>query len=292
MEQEIAAVNAGLSSLRMPHYKMPSRACDTHCHVLGPIDRFPYADARHYTPEEKDKWVLSALHARLGVDRSVIVQATVYGTDNRIVLDAIADRPDSRRGIALVDASISEAELEILHEGGIRGVRFGFIPKLWTPPERAVFRLVAAKIAAFGWHIAVHVNASDLETLQPYFDDLPVPFVIDHMGRVDVADAAGLAQPGFKNLLAWAEREACWIKVSAIDRVSATGRPFTDTVPYVRALLAAAPDRVLWGTDFPHPNPRNAVDDDADLVDVLPLCGDADALRKLLVKNPARLYGF
>lgn len=275
---------------RRPEFTLPRGTCDTHCHVIGPVGRFPFADSRPYTPEVSDKTVLSALHGRLGVDRTVIIQATVYGTDNRIVLDAIADRPHARRGVALVEPTISDAQLQALHDGGIRGVRFGFVRHLWTPPDPDAFDELMQRIAQLGWHVLLHVDASALDELQPMLDALPVPFLIDHMGRIDVG--AGLNQPGFIRLLEWARRDRCWIKVSALDRISASGAPFADVVPFVRAVLDASPERVLWGTDYPHPNPRHPVLDDASLVDVLPLCGDASALQKLLVANPSRLYGF
>ncbi|QGZ66622.1 amidohydrolase family protein [Paraburkholderia acidisoli] len=288
---ETATVNHDENTtLRRPAFALPRGACDTHCHVLGPVDRFPYAQARHYTPHDSDKQVLSAMHARLGVERTVIVQATVYGTDNRIVLDAIADDPQARRGVALIDDTTTDAELEALHAGGMRAARFGFVPRLWTPPEPATLLRLAARIAPLGWHLLLHLDATSLDALQPTLDALPVPFVIDHMGRIDVA--LGVRQAGFVQLREWARREHCWVKVSALDRLSAMGAPFIDTAPYVRALLDIAPGRVLWGTDFPHPNPRHLVHDDADLVDVLPLCGDTQALHRLLVANPARLYGF
>ncbi|MDR5836178.1 amidohydrolase family protein [Caballeronia sp. LZ034LL] len=278
-------------SPRRPRFTLPRGACDTHCHVIGPARSFPYAASRPYTPEEEtDKTVLSALHERLGVDRAVIVQATVYATDNRIVLDAIADRPHARRGVALVDTSISDAALQALHDGGIRAVRFGFVRQLWTPPDPAEFQALMHRIAGLGWHVLLHLDATALVELQTMLDALPVPFLIDHMGRIDAG--AGLDQPGFAQLLEWAQRDHCWIKLSALDRISATGAPFVDAAPFARALLEASPERVLWGTDYPHPNPRHPVLHDATLVDVLPLCGDARALHKLLVANPARLYGF
>ncbi|MGH8779652.1 amidohydrolase family protein [Paraburkholderia sp.] len=278
------------SALRLPKFVLPAGGCDTHCHILGPVDRFPYADSRAYTPEESDKTVLTALHDRLGVDRTVIVQATVYGTDNRIVLDAIADRPDVRRGVALIDTGISDAQLQTLHDGGIRAVRFGFIRHLWKSPDPAQFRRLMTRIAPLGWHVLLHVDAGTLDELQPMLDTLPVPFVIDHMGRIDTAH--GMQQHGFARLIEWSKRDHCWIKVSAIDRLSSAGQPFNDVAPFIRVLLDSSPDRLLWGTDYPHPNPRHPVHDEADLIDVLPLCGDARALQKMLVDNPARLYGF
>jgi 2-pyrone-4,6-dicarboxylate lactonase len=276
--------------LRKPEFTLPRGSCDTHCHIWGPLDRFPYAESRPYTPPERDKHVLSSLHQRLGIERTVLVQAIVYRTDNRVILDAIADDPVRRRGIALIDPDIADAELERLHEGGIRGVRFGFVKHLGSRPDLAAFRKTIARIAPLGWHVVLHLDAADLIELQGLLDELPIPFVIDHMGRVDAG--GGLEQPAVTQLLELARRELCWIKVSGADRVSATGAPFRDVVPVAHALLAASPDRVIWGTDFPHPNPRHPVDEDADLVDLLPAFGDRDAVHKMMVENPARLYGF
>jgi predicted TIM-barrel fold metal-dependent hydrolase len=278
------------SSLRKPTFVLPHGTCDTHCHIWGPIDRFPFAQDRPYTPPERDKTVLADLYRRLGIERSVFVQPIVYGTDNRAMLDAIRDDPRRFRGIALVDSDIDENELRQLHEGGVRGVRFGFVKHLRARPDLAKFRRTLERIAPFGWHVLLHLDASDLIELKDVIDALRIPFIIDHMGRVDAA--GGVDQPAFRQLLALAGNDRCWIKVSGADRVSATGTPFRDVVPFARALLAAAPDRVLWGTDFPHPNPRHPVADDADLVDLLPEFGDQQALTRLLVGNPARLYGF
>lgn len=271
-------------------FQMPHGACDTHCHIWGPLARFPYAESRPYTPPERDKHVLSALHQRFGIERTVLVQAIVYRTDNRAILDAIADRPQARRGIALIDPDIPEADLQSLHDGGIRGVRFGFVSHLASRPDLANFRRTIERIAPYGWHVLLHVDAADLVELGPVFAALPVPFVIDHMGRVDAGQ--GLEQPAFAQLLELARRDNCWIKLSGADRVSAQGDTFDDAVPFAQALLDAAPERALWGTDYPHPNARHDVVDDAKLIGLLQRFGDAHQLQKLLVDNPARLYGF
>jgi len=274
---------------RAPRHALPPGACDAHCHVWGPHARFPLAPDRPYDPPERDKEVLAALHRRLGIARTVIVQAIVHRTDNAILLDAIADAPADRRGIALIDDATTEAELARLHAGGVRGIRFGFVRHLASRPDMALFRRLVARIAPLGWHVQIHLDAADLDELAPELLALPVPFVIDHMGRVDAA--AGPDGPAFRRLLDLLRDERGWVKVSGADRVSAAGAPFRDAGDLARRLLAAAPDRTVWGTDFPHPNPRHPVED-ADLVDLLPAMGDAAALRRLLVDNPARLYGF
>ena len=274
---------------RTPAFNLPPGSCDTHCHIWGPLDRYPFAAERSYTPPERDKHVLRALHQRLGIRRAVVVQPIVHGTDNRVTLDAIADDPANYRGVALVADDVSEDELLRLHEGGIRGVRFSFVQHLRARPDLRAFRRTIDKIAPLGWHVLIHMDAADIEELGDLLGSLPVPFVVDHMGRVDAA--GGTEQPAFAGLLALAAQPHCWVKLSGADRVSAAGDKFLDVVPFAQALLRAAPDRVLWGTDFPHPNPRHAVHDDADLVDLLPRFGDTAALQRLLVANPARLYG-
>ena len=275
---------------RTPAFRLPARSCDTHCHIWGPLAQYPFAAERSYTPPESDKHVLRSLHRRLGVDRAVVVQPIVHGTDNRVTLDAIADDPARYRGVALVPADVREDELLRLHQSGIRGVRFGFVKHLRARPDLREFRRTVDKIAPLGWHVLIHMDAADIEELGVLLKSLPVPFVIDHMGRIDAA--GGIRQPAFVHLLALAAEPHCWVKLSGADRVSAAGDSFMDVVPFAQALLQAAPERVLWGTDFPHPNPRQAVHDDADLVDLLPHFGDAAALQRLLVANPARLYGF
>ena len=271
-------------------YIPPDNTCDAHCHVWGPVARFPFAEKRPFTPPERTKDDLAALYRRLGIARSVIVQAVVYGTDNGAMLDAIAHSQGRYRGIALIDDSFDEKALIRLHEGGIRGVRFGFVRHLGKRPDLAFFRRTVARIAPLGWHAQIHLDAADLLELREELDRLTIPFVIDHMGRVDAAK--GLDQPAFRALLEQVKRENCWVKVSGSDRVSAAGAPFLDAIPFARALIAAAPDRVVWGTDYPHSNPRHLIEDDAGLMELLPLMADAAGLRKLLVENPARLYGF
>jgi predicted TIM-barrel fold metal-dependent hydrolase len=273
---------------RTPAFRLPPDACDAHCHVFGPAARFPYAPERRYTPEDAPKEALAALHAHLGVTRAVIVQASCHGTDNRAMLDAIAADPARYRGVAIVDDSFGERELNELHRGGVRGVRFNFVRHLGGAPDAEVFRRVLDRIKEFGWHVVLHLDAADIVPLSDMIRALPVPFVIDHMGRVDAA--SGIDQPAFRALLELTRREQCWVKVSGSERISRF--PFDDAVPIARALIAAAPDRVLWGTDFPHPNLKQPVDE-ADLVDLLPNIAESEAARRrLLIENPARLYGF
>lgn len=276
------------SSHARPAFALPPLSCDAHCHVFGPGAVFPYAPDRSYTPEDAPKEALAELHEVLGIERAVIVQASCHGTDNCAMLDAIAWRPESYRGVAIVDDSFGDRALQALDDGGVRGVRFNFVRHLGGAPDMGVFERVIDRIRDRGWHVVLHMDARDIEPLSEMIARLPLPFVIDHMGRVDTA--LGLEQPAFRALLELARRDDCWIKVSGSERISAP--PFAAAVPFARALVEAIPERVLWGTDFPHPNLKIAVSE-ADLVDLLPqIAPTAEARHRLLVENPARLYGF
>lgn len=277
-----------LAHRRKPRFKLPAGATDAHCHVFGPGDKFPYAANRRYTPEDAPKEMLAALHAHLGVERTVIVQASCHGSDNRAMLDAITDDPKRIRGVCIVDATFGDAEYKMLHDGGVRGARFNFVKHLGGTPDMDLFHRTADRIKEMGWHIVLHLDAPSIIPLSDMMRKLPLPFVIDHMGRVPGKD--GVDQPPLKALLELAKLPNCWIKVCGAERISFP--PYAEAVPIAQAIMAAAPDRVLWGTDFPHPNPSHEADE-ADLVDLVPqFTSDALAQRRLLVDNPARLYGF
>jgi predicted TIM-barrel fold metal-dependent hydrolase len=277
-----------VSARRKPRFVLPPGACDTHCHVFGPGDRFPYAPNRRYTPEDAPKEALAALHAHLGVERAVIVQASCHGKDNRAMLDAIASAPDRYRGVAIVDDSFTDRDFQALHDGGVRGVRFNFVKHLGGSPDMDVFRRVLDRIKGIGWHVVLHLDAPDIVPLSEMIRGLPLPFVIDHMGRVP--GSAGVDQPPLQALIELARLERCWIKVCGSERISFP--PYGEAVPIARAIIETAPDRVLWGTDFPHPNPTHEADE-ADLVDLIPqFTTDVATQQRLLVGNPTRLYGF
>jgi len=282
-------VQAGfLARRRRPRFQLPPGACDAHCHVFGPAARFPYAPNRRYTPPDAPKEMLRALHDHLGVARAVIVQASCHGTDNAAMLDAIASDPQRYRGVAIVDDGFTDRDYDALHAGGVRGVRFNFVKHLGGAPDMGVFARVIDRIKARGWHVVLHLDAPDIAPLSAMIRRLPLPFVIDHMGRVPAA--AGLDQPGLRALIELSRLENCWIKVCGAERIAMP--PYDQAVPIARALVEAAPERVLWGTDFPHPNATHEADE-ADLVDLVPrYAPDALAQRRLLVDNPARLYGF
>ena len=275
--------------MRKPAFLLPRGACDTHVHIWGPFDRFPLNKGAPYTPPERTRDDLVALHERLGIDRAVIVQTTVYKADNRAMLDGIARSNGRWRGVALIDESFDDAAFRALHEGGVRGVRFGFVKHLGGVPDLALVRRTAARIAPMGWHLVLHLDAGNIPDFLDFFGEFSLPVVVDHMGRVPVRD--GLDQTPFRLLLELVKRQNWWVKVSGAERISETGPPFADAVPFAQRLIAAAPDRVLWGTDWPHPNVRWEPDE-ADLVDLLPSFADAAALQQVLVDNPARLYGF
>ncbi len=275
--------------MRKPAFLLPRGACDTHVHIWGPFDRFPLNKGAPYTPPERTRDDLVALHERLGIDRAVIVQTTVYKADNRAMLDGIGQSNGRWRGVALIDESFDDAAFRALHEGGVRGVRFGFVKHLGGVPDLALVRRTAARIAPMGWHLVLHLDAGNIPDFLDFFGEFSLPVVVDHMGRVPVRD--GLDQTPFRLLLELLKRPNWWVKVSGAERISETGPPFADAVPFAQRLIAAAPDRVLWGTDWPHPNVRWEPDE-SDLVDLLPSFADAAALQQVLVDNPARLYGF
>jgi predicted TIM-barrel fold metal-dependent hydrolase len=260
--------------------------------VFGPADRYPYAPDRTYTPPDAPLAAFQALQRTLGVDRAVLVNASCHGLDNSPVLDAIAASEGRYRGVANIDDSLSTDQLRVLHEGGIRGCRFNFVRHLGGVPDLRVFERVVKQIAPLGWHIVLHFDAQDLPVYADMLAKLPVIYVIDHMGRVKAGE--GLEQMPFQILLDLLSRDTkCWVKVCGSERISSAGAPFTDAVPFAKRLIEAASDRVLWGTDWPHPNIKGDMPNDGDLVDLIPLFAPSgDLQRELLVDNPARLYGF
>ncbi len=281
-----------------PHFKLPSGAVDAHCHVFGPGARFPYAAQRKYTPCDASKEQLFTLRDHLGFGRNVIVQATCHGTDNRALVDALVNSKDKARGVASVSRDIDDAQLEALHQVGVRGVRFNFVKRLadFTPREE-LFE-IATRIVGLGWHVVVYFEAQDLPELWDFFTALPTVVVVDHMGRPDVGKPVDGPEFGlFLRLMQ--EHDNIWSKVSCPERLTFTGPPalagqrhaYRDVIPYAKAIVENFPDRVLWGTDWPHPNLRDHMPDDGLLVDFIPhIAPTVDLQRKLLVDNPLRLY--
>ncbi len=272
-----------------PKYTPPPDACDGHCHVFGPAKRFPFAKGRTYEPPDSPKEKLRALHAHLGLSRAVLVQASCHGTDNSAMLDAIKSSKGAWRGVAMAPKSVAQSELQRLHAGGVRGLRFNFVKHLGGTPELEAVESIAARIAPMGWHLQFHLDADNITELREFLRKLKIPFIIDHMGRVPVQ--AGLGQPAFRQLLElMKDNPHAWVKVSGPERISAAGKPFLDAMPFARALAAAAPDRVMWGTDFPHPNVK-WMPNDGELVDLFAATFEDENLRKkILVDNPTKLY--
>ena len=269
----------------------PPNACDAHCHIFGPGDRFPFSADRTYTPPDAGIDLFERLQGRLGLSRAVFVQASCHGTDNAAMVDALERGRGRYAAVAMIDDGFTEAQIGALHDAGVRGTRFNFVAHLGGAPDRDEYWRIVHRVAAFGWHIVLHFDAKDLTSYADLLDAMPTPYVIDHMARVDAT--AGLDQEPFQELLRLMADERCWVKISGAERLTAGGAPpYDDVTPYARALIAAAPDRVLWGTDWPHPNVRH-MPDDGDLLDHLTDFAPDEATRnRILVANPARLYDF
>lgn len=273
-----------------PKFKAPPGAVDAHCHVFGPASRFPYAPERKYTPVDAPKEKLFALRDFLGFDKNVIVQASCHGKDNAALIDALVNSNNKARGIAVVGEDITDTELKSMHAAGVRGVRFNFVKRLVDFTPRDVLERIAARVAPLGWHIVVYFEMPDLPELEPFFTSLPTVVVVDHMGRPDVKK--GVQHPEFQRYLSLLDKHRnIWSKVSCPERLTAQGAPYDDVVPFAQTLVERFSDRVLWGTDWPHPNMPVEAPDDGVLVDVIPkIARNAPLQQSLLVDNPMRLY--
>lgn len=281
-----------------PRLQLPAGAVDAHCHVFGPGDRFPYAPERKYTPCDASREQLFALRDHLGFARNVIVQATCHGADNSALLDALAHSQGRARGVVTVRRSVTDDELQRMHALGVRGVRFNFVRRLVDFTPRDELMEIAARIQPLGWHVVVYFEAADLAELWDFFTTLPTPVVVDHMGRPDVRQPVdGPEFSRFVRLMD--EHPNVWSKLSCPERLSVAGppalngepRPYRDVVPFARHLMERFPDRVLWGTDWPHPNLKDHMPDDGLLVDFIEQIAPTPAQRQqLLVDNPMRLY--
>lgn len=282
----------------LPFHPAPSRSAfrppvgsvDAHCHVFGPAAVFPFSPKRKYTPVDAPAERLFALRDHLGLSRNVIVQATCHGPDNNAMLDAILRSGGRARGVAVVDPDIADAELARLHDRGVRGVRFNFLKRLVGDAPKDDYIRIAERVADLGWHIVAYFESAELDDLDTFITSLPGTVVIDHMGRPDLAE--GLGGAGFARVLEMMDAdERFWIKVSCPERLTLAGPPYDDVVPFARTLVERFPDRVLWGTDWPHPNMRSHMPDDGQLVDMIPrIAVTPDLQRRLLVDNPMRLY--
>ena len=289
-----------------PRFQLPAGAVDAHCHVFGPGAEFPYAPERKYTPCDASKQQLYALRDQLGFARNVVVQATCHGADNRAMVDALRHSGGRARGVATVKRSISDAELQSLHQAGVRAVRFNFVKRLvdFTPKDELLE--IAGRIAQLGWHVVIYFEAVDLPELWDFFsavhDQCATPVVVDHMGRPDVRLAVDGPQFAlFERFMR--EHSKVWSKVSCPERLSFSGPQailgetrgeqsvYQDVIPFARRIVEQFPDRVLWGTDWPHPNLKDHMPDDGLLVDFIPhIATTAELQQQLLVANPMRLY--
>ena len=274
-----------------PTFVPPAGAVDAHCHVFGPGDEFPYAPERKYTPVDAGKDELWKLRDFLGFDRSVVVQATCHGADNSAMVDALRHSDGLARGVATIRPSVTNDELRDLHDAGVRGVRFNFVKRLVDPKPDAYYRALVERIAPLGWHVVVYFEAPDLAERWNLFTTLGVPVVVDHMGRPDVTKPVDGEE--FGQFLRFMDTSGdVWSKVSCPDRLSVEGPPaYSDVRPFARTVVERYPDRVLWGTDWPHPNMKSHMPDDGLLVDVIPHVAPTEELQQaLLVDNPTRLY--
>lgn len=280
-----------LEHITPPDHALPTGACDSHFHVFGPADVFPYAENRPYTPPDAPFEALRQLHRKLGISRGVIVHPGCHGYDLSPTLDALDRGAGRYRAVALLPRDVDEPRIAELDRRGVRGVRYNFVAHLanggWD--ELAA---MAPRIAPFGWHLCVHSDQASLPGLLPRLKQLSIPFVIDHMGRASAAQ--GTHSEAFEALLGLRDHPGAWVKVSGLDRVSASGkRPFADGEALVAALLQAMPERLLWGTDWPHPNVGGDMPDDGELLNTfLRLCPDPAMRQRILVDNPHALYRF
>ena len=278
---------------RKPRVVMPQNACDTHAHICGPIVQWPYAERRVYTPP--DALLTSYRHMldTLGVQRAVLVQPSVYGTDNRVMLAAMAELGERARGVAVVEDDIPEREIERLHEAGVRGVRVNVVD---VAEGKGVFDMaplekLARRIQPLGWHVEFLMHADEFPDMATRFADFPVDIVLGHLGymRTD----KGIGNRGFQAMLSLMQQEKCWVKLTGPYRISNEPLPHADTIPYALALLNAAPQRVIWGTDWPHVMVKGAMPNDGDIADLLLDWVPDETLREqVLVRNPAKLYGW
>ncbi len=282
--------------VRDPHppalFTPPPGATDGHCHIFGPAHRFPFAPERTYTPPDSGVEEFQALQQRLGLSRAVFVQASCHGTDNRAMLDALRRGAGRYAGVAMIDDRHTDHDLAAMHELGVRGIRFNFVQHLGGAPDLARFWSSIERIEPMGWHVELHFDARDLPTHAELLDRLRIPYIIDHMARIDAT--AGLDQEPFQHLTArLATDDRAWVKISGAERLTADGEPpYDDVVPFARVLIDVAGDRVLWGTDWPHPNVRS-MPDDGDLLDLLAVYAPDEQVRnRILVENPERLYTF
>jgi 2-pyrone-4,6-dicarboxylate lactonase len=273
-----------------PKYKPPAGAVDAHCHVFGPESRFPYAPERKYTPCDAPKEKLFALRDFLGFDKNVIVQASCHSKDNRAMVDALDAANGRAKGVAFVGEEVTDDELKWMDKAGVRGVRFNFVKRLVDSTPRDQLERIARRVAKLGWHIVIYFEMQDLPEFEDFFASLPTVVVVDHMGTPNVAKGVDHEENlRFHRLME--RKDNFYVKATCPERMTIAGPPYDDVLPFQKALVEKFPDRVLWGTDWPHPNMKKEAPDDGLLVDRIPLIATtAELQRKLLIDNPMRLY--
>jgi len=284
---------------RKPSFTPPPNSCDTHFHVFGPPETFPFLSTHEYTPPAAPLEHYLKMTEVIGIERAVVVQPSVHGLDNSATLDAIKNSGGRFRGVARMDDKTPKSELQRLHDAGIRGVRFNLLDRPRGNVKLDVLDRCVEHIVELDWSVDLHIDTTNLLEQEKRIRAMPVPVVIDHMARVKPAE--GLNQPAFQLLLELMKDKHVWVKVSGADKICNTrvhsyyGLPFIEVVPFARAVIAAAPDRVIWGTDWPHSNnfAPGKTPNDGDLLDLLTaFAPTADVRKKILVDNPAALYGF
>lgn len=278
-------------STAKPRLTAPPGACDCHMHIYGPAERYPLADSRAFDPPQGDVPAYRALQARLGLERVVIVQPSAYGLDNRCTLDAMAAIGPSARGVVTLDRSVSGDTLQAMHAAGVRGIRFFMLMEGGAVPWE-ILEEMAQRVDPLGWHVQLQMDGRLLPEREVMLRRLPGTLVIDHNGTFRAP--VGTDHPGFRSLLGLLERGRTWIKCSAPYMTSRADEPrYGDVAPIAKALIAAAPERIVWGSDWPHPLARPGPPDDAALLDLLLDWVEEEALRsRILADNPAELYGF
>jgi predicted TIM-barrel fold metal-dependent hydrolase len=284
---------------RAPKFAPPPQSCDTHFHVFGPPEQFPFVSTHEYTPPAAPLEHYQKMLAVISIERAVVVQPSVHGLDNSATLDAIKHSGGKFRGVGRIDDKTPKDELRRLNDNGIRGVRFNLLDRPRGNVKLDVLDRCVENIVPLGWSVDLHIDMVNLLAQEKRIINMPVPVVIDHIARVKPAE--GLGQPGFQLLLDLMKFKHVWIKVSGADKICETtvhsylGLPFVEVIPYAQAAIAAAPDRIIWGTDWPHSNnfAPGHTPNDGDLVDLLAAFAPDEATRKrILVENPAKLYGF
>ena len=274
---------------RAPRFRMPRGACDCHAHVIGSPGRYPFTAERSYTPPPAPEEAYFAMHNALGIERGVLVQVSVHGTDNRLLVETLRRHPRRLRGIAVVTPDVADAELDVLDAAGVRGLRCNELFGGGVGLE--AMETLARRIARRGWHLQLLIDGRRLPSISARLARLPVPFVIDHMGCIPTA--GGLGGPGFQELCKLLQEADCWVKISGANRIASEPIPYRDTIPFARALVAARPERAVWGSDWPHVAIKGPMVNDGVLLDLLAeWVPDAATRTRILVDNPAALYGF